>query len=101
MSQKVVKQFQRLGELDSDSNPVSRDGAGARELVGIGDLDADGYLKTLPGYSKILNAPMVADDTAGRPLPQAAAGRVLLLLAEVELRLQPTTGLIEAFKNTQ
>ncbi len=26
---------------------------------------------------------VVADDTAGRPLPQAAAGRVLLLLAEV------------------
>ncbi|MFA5898036.1 MAG: hypothetical protein WC829_02865 [Hyphomicrobium sp.] len=65
MSQKVVKAFSRLGDLDTNSNIVERNGVGAREMVGVADLDNDGAVSLLPGYSKLLNAPMYADYTTG------------------------------------
>jgi hypothetical protein len=65
MSEKIVKAWNKLGVLNTNSNRVLLDSQGARELLGVGDLSADGSVELLPGYSKILSEPMLADYTTG------------------------------------
>jgi hypothetical protein len=61
MSEKIPLTMQDIGVLDSMSNPVLVNGRGCRLRQDCGDLDGDGSLKTQPGVSKVLGAPMLAN----------------------------------------